>query len=350
MSERGRLSRRLVDDRRRGYPEGRLIEDPRGHREVHVGEDRRGYSNIRAVEERRVYPGTHLVDERRGYPGVRMVDEHRGHPVIHGVEVRRAYPDIHEGPRMRVAPNPHPSVLEEQLELQEVELRRLLADNRALVEERAVLHGELQAGKDEVRHLNVIIADITTEKESYISKLVDKRRKLEAELIANEHLRDEIVQLRGEIEKLIVARKELSEEAASLMEELTRENFAKQQLPMLKEELDGLQQELIHVRTACGLEQKGNIELVEQRKAMEKNMVAMAQEIEQMRAELAKFEARPGGTGGTYGMQMGSPELAFTNPYEDSYSIHAGVSEKGPLHPPESSSWGTYDKNRLQYR
>jgi hypothetical protein len=26
--------------------------------------------------------------------------------------------------------------------------------------------------------------------------------------------------------------------------------------------------------------------------------------------------------GGTYGMQMGSPEVAFTKPYEDSYNIH----------------------------
>jgi predicted nuclease with TOPRIM domain len=77
---------------------------------------------------------------------------------------------------------------------------------------------------------------------------VDKRRKLEAELGASEHLRDEVRQLRGEIDKLITTRKELSAEAASLMEELNREQSVQQQLPMLKTELDGLQQELIHVR------------------------------------------------------------------------------------------------------
>ncbi|CAL4905061.1 unnamed protein product [Urochloa decumbens] len=332
MSERGRLPRRPIEDRR-GYHEVRLI-DPRGYPEVVAVDKRRGYSDPR------------LVNERRGYPGVRRTDDHRDYPAMR-VDNRRAYPDIHVGPRMRGAPHPHPA---EELELQEVELRRLLADNRALAEERAELSRELQAGKDEVRHLNVIISDITAEKEAYISKLVDKKRKLEAELRANEHLRDEIVQLRGEIEKLLAARKELSAEAASLMEDLTREKSVKHQLPMLKAELDGLQQELIHVRNACELERKGNFELVEQRKAMEKNMISMAQEIEQMRAELAKFEVRPWGAGGAYGMQMGSTEVAFTKAYEDSYNIHAGVSEKGPLHPPESSSWGTYDKNRLQYR
>jgi seryl-tRNA synthetase len=88
-----------------------------------------------------------------------------------------------------------------------------------------------------------------------------KRRKLEAELGASEQLHDEIRQLRGEIDKLVTARKELSVELASLMGELNKEQSVKQQLPLLKTELDGLQQELIHVRTASGLEQKGNLEI-----------------------------------------------------------------------------------------
>ncbi|KAL6905494.1 hypothetical protein ACP4OV_003095 [Aristida adscensionis] len=325
MSERGRLPRRYIDDRR-GYPELRVVED------------RRGYSDSRLVEDRRGYPDIRVVDDRRGHPGIRLVDDRRGYPGIHG------------SPPMRGAPRPHPAILEEELESQEAELRRLMADNRALAEERTALHRELHSGKEEVRHLNLIIADINAEKEAYISKLVDKRKKLEAELRSYEPLRDEVVQLRGEIERLVAARKELSAEAASLMQELTREKSGKQELPMLKEEIDGLRQELIHVRTACGLEQKGNFELVEQRKAMEKSMISMAQEIEEMRAELAKFEGRSWGTGGTYGMQMGSPKATFTTPYGDGYKIHAGVSEKGPLHPSESSSWSAYDKTRLHYR
>lgn len=55
-------------------------------------------------------------------------------------------------------------------------------------------------------------------------------------------------------------------------------------------------------RNACELEKKGNLELVEQRKAMEKNMISMAHETEQMRAELAKYEVRPWGTGKTQGL------------------------------------------------
>ncbi|KAL5223873.1 hypothetical protein ABZP36_010512 [Zizania latifolia] len=268
MSGRDRLPRHFIEDRR-GYPD------------IHVVEDRRGYSDIRVVEDRRGYPD--IREDRRGYPGVRVIEDRRG------------YPNIHGGPLVRVAPHPHPAILEEEIEMQEVEYRRLMADHRALVDDRLALHQELQAGKDEIRHLNMIIADISAKKEAYISELVDKRRKLEAELRANESLRDEIMQFQGEIDRLLVDRKELSAKAASIMHELTRKKSDKHQIPMLKDEIDGLRQELVNARSACELEQKGNFELVEQRKAMEKSMISMTQEIEQMRAELANFEGRPWG-------------------------------------------------------
>lgn len=308
MAGRDRLPRRFIEDGR-GYVDARVVEDRRGH-----------------------HPGIRVVDDRRGYPAVRVIEERRG------------YPAIHERPLMREAPRPHPAALEE-----EIEFRRLMADRHALAEERMELQRELQAGKEEVRHLNMIIAEINGKKEAFVNELVDKRRKLEAELRANEPLRDEVAHLRGEIDKLLAARKELSAKAASLMQELNRDRSDKQQLPMLKAEIDGLQQELTHTRNACESEQKVNFELVEQRKAMEKSMISMAQEIQQMRSELANLDVRPWGTGGAYGMKLGSPEATFPTQYGDKYNIHSGVSDKGPLHPPESS-WGTYDKNRFQYR
>ncbi|KAM3255519.1 hypothetical protein ACQJBY_048643 [Aegilops geniculata] len=272
MSGRDRLPRRFVEDGR-GYVDARVAEDRRGH-----------------------HPGIRVVDDRRGHHEIRVVDDRRAYPAGRVIEDRRAYPEIHERPLMRVAPRSHPDVLEEEIQLHEVDFRRLMADRHALAEERMELHRELQARKEEVRHLNMIIAEINAKKEAYISELVDKRRKLEAELRSNEPLRDEVVHLRGEIEKLLAVRKELSAKAASLMQELSRERSDKQQLPMLKAEIEGLQLELTHARNACELEQKGNFELVEQRKAMEKSMISMAQEIQQMRAELANFDGRPWGT------------------------------------------------------
>lgn len=69
----------------------------------------------------------------------------------------------------------------------------------------------------------MIIEEINDNNGAYINKLVDKRRKLQAELRSNESLRDEVVHLCAEIEKLHAVRKELSAKVASLMHELSRD-------------------------------------------------------------------------------------------------------------------------------
>lgn len=45
-------------------------------------------------------------------------------------------------------------------------------------------------------------------------------------------------------------------------------------------------------RTAFEFEKKANTELLEQRTAMEKNLVSMAREVEKLRAELTNFEKK----------------------------------------------------------
>lgn len=44
-------------------------------------------------------------------------------------------------------------------------------------------------------------------------------------------------------------------------------------------------------------EKKANIELLEQRQAMEKNLVSMAREVEKLRAEFASSDSRQWGAG-----------------------------------------------------
>lgn len=45
-------------------------------------------------------------------------------------------------------------------------------------------------------------------------------------------------------------------------------------------------------RTAIEFEKKENVELMEQRQVMEKNLVSMAREVEKLRAELAAGDGR----------------------------------------------------------
>ncbi|KAM6548716.1 hypothetical protein CsatB_020392 [Cannabis sativa] len=266
---------------------------------------------------------------------------------------RRGYPV--EGPYARPPhlsrPMPHPTMLEEELELQHGEMRRLLGDNRRLVEDRIALQRELAAAKEELHRMNIAIGEIRAEEDLRSRELYEKGMKLEADLRATEPIKNEAVQLRGEVQKLKDLKQELSSQVKTLKLEVGRLQADNQQIPHLRAEVDGLHQELMQTRTAVEYEKKANIELMEQRQAMEKNLVSMAREVEKLRAELTNADGRPWGAGGSYGMKFSSPDGSFSAaPYRDGYGLHMGVADKGPIYGPGSSSWGAHEKSRMNRR
>jgi chromosome segregation ATPase len=153
-------------------------------------------------------------------------------------------------------PPPHPALLEEELEMQHTEIRRLLGDNRRLVEDRMALHRELGATKEELHRMNLIIADIRAEQEMRSRELREKAMKLEADLRATEPLKNEAVQLRTEVQKLNNLRQELSGKVQTLTQDLSRLQADNQQIPHLRVEIDGLHQELMHARSVRRLPMK----------------------------------------------------------------------------------------------
>lgn len=173
----------------------------------------------------------------------------RGRVPRHIADGRRPYPDFQEGPYFRgPPPRPHPALLEEEFELQQIEIRRLMADHHALVEDRLALQREIAAGKEEIHRLNMIMADFRAEKESHIRELIEKGLKLEADLRATEPLRNEVVHLRAEIEKQIAMKQELNVKIQTLTQELTRAQADNQQISILRGEIDGLREELMRAR------------------------------------------------------------------------------------------------------
>ncbi|KAF8400989.1 hypothetical protein HHK36_014292 [Tetracentron sinense] len=263
---------------------------------------------------------------------------------------RRVYPT--EGPYARgpVPRPPHPALLEEELEMQHVEMRRLLGENRRLAEDHMGLQRELGAAKEELHRMNIAITDIRGEQEAHSRELIERGLKLEADLRATEPLKNEAVQLRAEVQKLNNLRQDLTGQVQNLKQELARSQADSKQIPLLKAEMDGLHQELIRARTAFEYEKKGNIELMEQRQAMEKNLVSMAREVEKLRADRASADSRPWGAGGSYGMKLSSPERGFPASYGDGYGAHLGISDKGPLYGTGSGSWGGLEKPRIARR
>lgn len=260
---------------------------------------------------------------------------------------RRGFPDMTEGlfARGPVPRPPHPALYEE-LELQQIEIQRLLADNHAFAEDRAALQRELMAAKEEIHRINLAIADIRADKEAHCRELIEKGLKLESDLRATEPLRNEVIQLRAEVQKLNVVRQDLVGQVQTLQQELTRAQADNKQIPILRSEIDALRQELMRARNAFEYEKKGNIELMEQRQTMEKNLVSMAREIEKLRADLASIDGRPWGSGGHYGMKLGSPEGPFPSSFGDNYNFHSGVADKAPMYGGSSGPWGAFDKSR----
>uniref|UniRef100_A0A5B6ZQP7 Protein FLX-like 3 n=1 Tax=Davidia involucrata TaxID=16924 RepID=A0A5B6ZQP7_DAVIN len=265
---------------------------------------------------------------------------------------RRGYPPgghLVRGPLSRPVP-PHPALLEEELEMQHVEIRTLLGENRRLVEDRIALQRELGAAKEELHRMNLAIGDIRAEQELHSRELIERGLKLEADLRATGPLKNEAVQLRAEVQKLNTIRQDLAGQVQTLTQDLSKLQSDNQQIPHLRAEIDGMHQELMRARNAIDYEKKANIEMMEQKQAMENNLVSMAREVEKLRAELANADARPWGAGGSYGMKFSSPEGGFPAPYGDGYGVHLGAADKGPLYGPGSASWGGFDKPRMTRR
>ncbi|MBA0582046.1 hypothetical protein Gorai_024199 [Gossypium raimondii] len=228
---------------------------------------------------------------------------------------RRGFPperSFFRGPPLPQPP-PHPALLEEELEMQHAEIRKLLTDNHRLVEDRMAIQQELGAAKEEIHRLNLVIGEIRAEQELHSRGLIEKGLKLEADLRATEPLKKEAMQLRSEVQKLNNVNQDLTGQVQTLKKDITRLQADNQQIPILRAEVDGLHQELMRARTAIDYEKKANIELMEQRQAMEKNMVSMAREVEKLRAELSSVDARPWAAGMTHLSFVYLVKVSFSN-------------------------------------
>ncbi|KAL0372615.1 UNVERIFIED_CONTAM: protein FLX-like 3 [Sesamum calycinum] len=232
---------------------------------------------------------------------------------------------LHRGP---VPLPPHPVALEEELDLQQRDIQRLLAENRQVIDDNVMLQRDLTAVKDEIHRLNQVIPKLHADREAHRRELIDRGLKLEAELRAAEPLRADIVQLRNEAQKLSAQRQELSSQVQTLTKDINRLQTENKQVAAMKTDIDKMRKELVDARRVYEYEKKGNEELLEQNRAMEKNLIAMAREIEKLRADQASADRRARGVGG-YGMLNGSPETRYPGPYGDVYGA-------GP--------WGSYDK------
>ncbi|CAH2033492.1 unnamed protein product [Thlaspi arvense] len=244
-----------------------------------------------------------------------------------------------ERPFLRGPPlvQPPPPSLLEDLQIQDVEIRRLLSDNHRLADDRALLERELGSAKEELHRMNLMVSDLRAEQDLQLREFSEKRHNLEADIRAMESYKKEAAQLRGEVQKLSDIKHELSGDVQILRKDLVKLQSDNKQIPGLRAEVKDLQKELMHARGAIDYEKKEKFELMEQRQTMEKNMVSMAREVEKLRAELATVDSRPWSFGGSYGINYNNMDGAYRGSYGENDGF-LGTSERSQYYSHGSGS------------
>ncbi|KAH7405036.1 hypothetical protein KP509_15G054300 [Ceratopteris richardii] len=250
---------------------------------------------------------------------------------------------------------PPPLVLEEKVAMQHQEIQRLLTENQRLAATHVALRQELAATQQEVQRLQAALRNVQGEKEAQLRGLAEKSTRMEQELRAMEPLKLDLQRAQADAQKLLIARQELTAQVQQLTQDMQRARSDTQQVPAMKSEIDGLRAEIQRARTAFEFEKNANAELLEQRTAMEKNLVSMAREVEKLRAELTNAEKKVRGSAGytgSYGSDGGY------GAYADGYGVSqmtaapasgagagAGVDSAGtgaPYGAGTNPAWGAY--------
>ncbi|KAI3929742.1 hypothetical protein MKX01_025910 [Papaver californicum] len=192
----------------------------------------------------------------------------------------------------------HPSereLLENKLAAQKADIERYSRENQRLAATHVSLRHEL-VDEQEMQKLQAHIRSIGTESDIQIRLLMDKIAKMEEDVRAGESIKKELLQAHMEAKALIVARHELNAQIKHATQELQETHSEVKTLPELHGELNSLFQEHQRLRVTFEFEKGLNVELVEQLQRMENDMMAMAREVEKLRAEVANAENRAYGT------------------------------------------------------
>ncbi|KAK7401548.1 hypothetical protein VNO78_13112 [Psophocarpus tetragonolobus] len=252
----------------------------------------------------------------------------------------------------------HPSaIIEERLAAQHQDIQGLLGDNQRLAATHVALKQELEAAQHELQRVAHFRDSLRADTEGRMRDLFDKSAKLEAELRGAEAARAELLQVHADVKELNAVRQDLSGQVQAMTQDLARMSADAKRLPALRADVDAMKQELQCARAAIEYEKKGFAENYEHGQVMEKKLVAMAREMEKLRAEIANAEKRAraaaaaGNTGPGYNTNYGSADTGYAgNPYPGIYGMNPVQpgAENFPQYGPGPTAWGAYDMQRSQ--
>ncbi|AEE75563.1 Protein FLX-like 1 [Arabidopsis thaliana] len=255
---------------------------------------------------------------------------------------------------------PQFSILEDRLAAQNQDVQGLLADNQRLAATHVALKQELEVAQHELQRIMHYIDSLRAEEEIMMREMYDKSMRSEMELREVDAMRAEIQKIRADIKEFTSGRQELTSQVHLMTQDLARLTADLQQIPTLTAEIENTKQELQRARAAIDYEKKGYAENYEHGKIMEHKLVAMARELEKLRAEIANSETsayangpvgNPGGV--AYGGGYGNPEAGYpVNPYQPNYTMNPAqtgvVGYYPPPYGPQAAWAGGYDPQQQQ--
>lgn len=148
-------------------------------------------------------------------------------------------------PFNRPRPPLHPDIYEEEIDNQMAEIRRLDTENRRLNDDRLALQRHLTVAQEEIHRLNLVIVETRAERDERVREMIEKGRKMEADIRAGEGFRNEVLQLRAEVKNLDVVRQD---QLKNLTQDLERAQMEAKSVKGFKNEIEGLRQELVRAR------------------------------------------------------------------------------------------------------
>jgi len=197
-----------------------------------------------------------------------------------------------------------------------------------------------------------------------VHALAQQAAHIEAEARAVAAVRAEVDQVHADVQVLAGARTELVNRLHGLREELARKQAEASKTGPVRAQIETMRREIQKGRAAVDFEKKAHSDNLEQSKAMEKNMIAVASEIERLRGELLNAEkgatavnpaaavpnsgypAAYGNSEATYTAMYGNPEATYAaQSYPDAYSTNqAHMHTQGNSHyMAQPVSYGQYE-------
>ncbi|KAL9251670.1 FLX-like 1-like protein [Drosera capensis] len=229
--------------------------------------------------------------------------------------------DIRES-QFGMGPRPlrtHPTIIEEHLAAQHREIQGLLHVNQGLAATHVTLRLEVESAQHKLAKMEQYASSVFSNEDTQMRELHEKAEKLEMDFRALEAMKAELMHVRADVKELTTVKQDLMGRVQLLNQDLGRATTDLQQLLASKAEIDRMRQELQQARYRASIEyeKKGYAENYEHGQVMEKKLVAMAREVEKLRAEMANAEKRARAAGA-----VGNAAGYAGNPYPTGFAGH----------------------------